>query len=115
MGNLKPDMSFPDDADGDALRRIARDGSDLSKPMEIDFAVTAPSEGSARAIAKAAVSRGYRTDVERDDVGTWSCYCTREMIATYEAVVERQAELDALSRPLGGHVDGWGTAGNAPG
>ena len=31
-------MSFPNDADGDALRRIA-ERSDMSKPMDIDFAV----------------------------------------------------------------------------
>jgi hypothetical protein len=28
---------YPDDADGDALRRVAADGSDMSKPMEVDF------------------------------------------------------------------------------
>jgi hypothetical protein len=107
-------MDYPEDADGDALRRIASGGSDMSKPMEIDFAVTAPDEISARAIAKAAASRGYRTDVERDDTGTWACYCTRKMIATYNAVIDGQEELDALSRALGGYADGWGTAGNAP-
>jgi regulator of RNase E activity RraB len=107
-------MDYPNDADGDALRRIAADGSDMSKPMEIDFAVAAPNEHSASAIAKAAASKGYRTDIERDDAGTWSCCCTRKMIATYKAVTEAQAELDALSRPLGAHADGWGTPGNAP-
>ena len=111
---LDPKLDFPDDADGDALRRIAQDGSDMSKPMEIEFAVAAPDEDSARAIAKAAASRGYRTDVDRDGAGTWSCYCARSMVATYKAVVEGQAELDALSRLHGGYADGWGTAGNAP-
>lgn len=107
-------MNYPNDADGDALRRVAHDGSDMSKPMDIDFAVAAPDETSARAIAKAAATRGYRTDVDRDEAGPWSCYCTRRMIASYEAVVAAQAELDALSRPLGGYADGWGTFGNAP-
>jgi hypothetical protein len=107
-------MDYPDDADGDALRRVAQDGSDMSKPMDIDFAVAAPDEDSSNAIAQAARVQGYRTDVHRGDDGKWSCYCTRTMIATYDEVVRVQAELDALSRPLGGHADGWGTFGNGP-
>ena len=105
-------MSYPNDGDGEALRRVAQDGSDMSKPMDIDFAVAARDEGSARAIARAAADRGYRTSVEQDGAGAWSCYCTRTMVATYEAVVEGQTELDGLGRLLGGHADGWGTAGN---
>lgn len=37
-------MTYPNDADGDALRRVAGAGSDMSKPMDIDFAVAAPDE-----------------------------------------------------------------------
>jgi hypothetical protein len=107
-------MDYPDDADGDALRRVAQDGSDMSRPMEIDFAVAAPDEASAVAIAEAAGGRGYRTAVVHED-GTWSCFCTRKLIATHNAVVRAQAELDALSRRHGGHPDGWGTSGNGPG
>lgn len=35
---------FPDDADGDALRRLVNDGSDLTKPMLIDFQIAVPTE-----------------------------------------------------------------------
>ena len=110
-------MDYPNDADGAALRRVVRDGSDMSRPMDIDFAVSAPNEDVANAIAYVAQARGYRTEVcrdENDEATTWSCYCTLTMIATYDGVVRVQAELDALSRPLGGCADGWGTFGNAP-
>ncbi len=30
---------YPSDPDGDALRRVAADGSDRSQPMEVDFTV----------------------------------------------------------------------------
>ena len=105
-------MNYPNDADGYALRRVARDGSRMSDPMDIDFAVAAPDEGSAKTIARAAQAEGYRTDVHRHRDGAWSCYCTRTMVATYEAVIRVQAELDVLSRPYGGYADGWGTQGN---
>ena len=34
---------YPNDTDGDALRRIASLGNDMTRPMEIDFAVAVPS------------------------------------------------------------------------
>lgn len=62
-------MDYPNDADGDALRRVAGDGSDMSTPMEIDFAVAAPDEASAIGIAQAAQSKGYHTNIDRDGEG----------------------------------------------
>jgi regulator of ribonuclease activity B len=106
-------LRFPDDADGDALRRVADDGSDMSKPMEIDFTVAVPGESAGKAIAERAGLLGYRTKVARDrEDDAWTCYCTKRMLATHEGVVAAQAELQAISVPFGGHCDGWGTFGN---
>jgi hypothetical protein len=104
----------PQDADGDALRRVAADGSDLSKPMTVDFMIAGRDEASARAIAAAAAALGYRTEAQYDD-GRWTVYCAREMLLTYDSVVAAQAELDRIAQPLGGFSDGWGTFGNGPG
>ena len=105
-------IDYPDDADGDALRRVAAD-SDMSKPMRIDFAVAVPNENAGKNIAEQAWIRGYETSVVYDKVGNrWTCYCIKEMVPTYEGVVNAQRELDELSRPLGGYSDGWGTSGN---
>jgi hypothetical protein len=57
---------YPHDADGDALRRLAADGSDMSKPMEIDFAVAVPNEAVGSAIAEQARARGYEVEVVLD-------------------------------------------------
>ena len=38
-------MDYPNDGDGDALRRVA-ERSDMSKPMDIDFALDVPSKRS---------------------------------------------------------------------
>ena len=35
--------TFPNDADGDALRRVA-ERSDMSQPMDIDFAINVPNQ-----------------------------------------------------------------------
>ena len=37
---------FPYDADGDALRRLVDDGSDLTKPMCVEFQVAVPDEAA---------------------------------------------------------------------
>jgi regulator of RNase E activity RraB len=104
-------MHLPNDADGDALRRLAAAGSDLSRPMSIDFAVAVPSRVAGLAVARAAAVVGYESSVDGGGDG-WTCYCTRRMVASHAAVVDAQAELNRLSEPHGGRCDGWGSAGN---
>ncbi len=108
-------MDYPDDADGEALRLLAANGSDMARPMDVDFQVAAPDKACADAIARTAETVGYRADVSKDHhASTWTVTGSREMVASYEALIRVQAELDALSRPLGGSSDGWGTWGNGP-
>jgi hypothetical protein len=104
--------NYPNDADGDALRRVIGLGADMSRPMEIDFFVAVPRREAGKAIARLATHAGYRTSIvhnEEDDA--WDCYCSKFMLLTYEGVVAAQRELDELSRPFGGRSDGWGTFG----
>src|SRR5918994_4290542 len=99
--------TYPRDADGDALRRVADHGSDMSAPMDIDFAVAAPDEAAARRIATAVGRRGYATRLYHDDEDqSWSVYCTRRMLATHAGVLAAQAEVDELSQPYGGYAEG---------
>jgi len=111
---MNPD--YPSDADGDALRKVASHGSDMSRAMAIDFAVAVPDEDSGVQVAVAAQRAGYETSISRDDEsGNWTCYCKKAMLATYGAVLAAQDELDRLARPCGGRADGWGTFGNSSG
>jgi hypothetical protein len=104
----------PHDSDGDALRRLKADGSDLSRPMEIDFAVLIPDESAGVEYAAIVEPMGFRTDVSYDtETNSWTCYCTCEMAPAYSALIEVQSKLDSLARPLGGTIDGWGSFGNA--
>lgn len=108
--------SFPDDADGAALERIASDGSDLSKPMFVNFQVALPGEAAAKQLAAVAAKLGYRVNVYPSPECSlpWTCECSTRMVANYESVVAIQHELAQLSGGLGGHPDGWGTFGNGP-
>ncbi len=105
---------YPDDADGKALLRVATDGADMSKPMEIDFFVDVSDEDVGEQVADAATEAGYEVTVTQDDeTEEWTCFCSKTMLATYDGVIEAQAELDRLAEPFGAKTDGWGTFGNA--
>ena len=107
-------MDFPNDADGDSLRRVVESGSDLSRPMSIDFTIKAPDEHAARHIAELVSAKGFDPSIsDNDGRSSWSVYCSKFMLATYDGVVAVQAQLDELSRPHGGRCDGWGTFGNS--
>jgi regulator of RNase E activity RraB len=104
---------YPNDADGMALQRVADHGSDMSAPMSIDFCVAVATESAAKSVAELAILKGYKTDIVKDHNGPdWTCYCIKEMVPTYNAIIAAQKELDELSKPYGGHSDGWGTLGN---
>ncbi len=113
-------LDYPNNADGDALRRLVAGGNDMSKPMDIDFAVAAWDEAAAKCVAEEAVKLGYRTDIsffrQDGDDGShppWTCTCTKTMVPDYNALIAVQVELDRIARPFGAFADGWGTFGNA--
>jgi regulator of RNase E activity RraB len=108
--------AFPNDADGDALRRIAHDGSDLSKPMFIDFQIAVRDKSCAEELAVVARKLGYRVSIYDSPECTlaWTCECSTRMVATYESVIAIQNELAEISKRFGGIPDGWGSFGNGP-
>jgi regulator of RNase E activity RraB len=106
-------IQYPDDADGDALRKVEAAGADMSQPMVIEFSIEAPDPESARRIAERVSEHGFDPTIhESDDDDSVSVYCARTMLATYEGVVAEQARLTELSAAFGGTCDGWGTFGN---
>ena len=107
-------MPTRDDATWEALQRIARDGSDLTRPLSMDFFVAVPDETSGQIVASRARVLGFETSVEQDsETGAWTCYCTKVLVPTYESVVAIESQLDSLASNVGGYVDGFGTFGNA--
>jgi hypothetical protein len=106
-------INYPADADGDALRKVVEGGADMSRPMVIDFSVDAADEVVARRIAEVVTPLGFVPSISQNEDGkSWSVYCAKSMLATYEGVVGVQAQLNELLAPLGANCDGWGTFGN---
>src|ERR1043166_3129020 len=93
-GHSMPPKNVPNDADGDALRQLQSDGSDLSKPMKIDFAVSVPSAVIGNAVAQRAEPLGFITDVDYDaETEAWTCYCTKVVIPEYQPILGIQESL----------------------
>ena len=105
--------NYPNDADGDALRNVAKHGSNMDQPMKIEFSVDVPSKQAGIAVAELAATLGYEPDLYFDDESDrWSVYCGIQMIANYENVVRGQSELNEIASEHGSFCDGWVTAGN---
>ncbi len=105
---------YPNDADGDALRRVASSGNDMDQPMRVDFPVVLPDEATAQQFAEVARLHGYVPELYKDDeMENWDVICVKEIVLTYDAAVTAQDELNTLSKPFGGYSDGWGTLGNS--
>jgi Regulator of ribonuclease activity B len=107
-------MSIPNDETGEALKLIASNGSDLNKPMEIDFFVAIPSKEKGDLIALKVRELGFDASVEQDDETLeWTCYCTKTLIPRYSEIIEIEQQLNSMSKPYGGYSDGFGSYGNA--
>lgn len=95
------------------MRNVLTHGSDPSLPMDIDFMIACPDVAVAERIAPLIATRGYITKIAVDpDEEAVTCYCTRNMLLDYDALIAVQSELDTIARRFEGYIDGWGTFGN---
>lgn len=105
---------IPNDETGVALKQFVKDGSDLSKLMEIDFFVAIPSKQKGNKVALEAEELGFKTSIEFDvESGEWTCYCTKTLIPEYLEVVKIEKQLSSIAKQHDGYVDGFGSYGNA--
>ena len=105
---------YPNDADGQALRRIAKDKAmDLSRPMLVVIFVMLYNQASAEAVATEAQQIGYDCDLDKyDDGDTWTATCSKAIMLTYDSIIDAQKQLDDLAAPHNARTDGWGALGH---
>jgi len=104
-----------DPATVDALQRIAHTGSDMTKPLDMDFFIAVPSQDTGNLVAEEVTPNGFVTKVELDSESQeWTCYCTKTIIPEYNTVNVIELELHEIAIKYGGYIDGFGTYGNTP-
>src|SRR5947209_1227343 len=80
-------MIFPDDENGDVLRRMAAQGDDLTKPRNIDFTIIFSDATSAEQFAGYFHELGYKISVQETKTKPdfpWDVIVVKHMIPTYE-------------------------------
>jgi hypothetical protein len=103
-------MKWPNDVDGDVLRRMSSSGMELSLTYTIDFYVDFDSWPPPPA-ARDLLSQKYgHIESEEPDDGGDEPHLTFQIVApvTYELVMRTQADVTRLMQPFGGRCDSWG-------
>jgi hypothetical protein len=100
----------------DTIRRLVEDGSDLSRPMEVEFVAMLTGPCDVGEIGEAVERLGYSVEFyldEEDDAV--ECVCRRTMLVSEGTVETCERELATLFERFGAVLDGWGSPGNAGG
>jgi hypothetical protein len=104
-------MNFPDDDNGNVLRRMESHGDDLTRSRDINFTVVFSHVGDANVFADHLRLLGYATSVEFSEVKPdfpWDAVVVNNMIPSHEAIGSFEDLLQNLANAFGGHNDGWG-------
>jgi Regulator of ribonuclease activity B len=104
-------ISFPNDVNGDVLRRMQEHGVDFTQPRHIDFVVAFPSEDAAEAFAQEIRELGHSISIARSDCVPelpWDARIERTMIPSHAEITEFESTLTDLAERFGGRNDGWG-------
>jgi len=104
-------MTYPNDANGDALRRMEAQGDDLAQPRNIDFSVAFADEISAQHFAEHFRAMGYEVALEPNESDReFPCelVVVHHMVPTYDAITAFENVLQVAANAWGGHNEGWG-------
>lgn len=104
-------LDFPEDDNGDVLRRMQRNGDTLTISRDVDFTVVFVIEDAAREFAKVFGERGYRVSVTESGCKPdlpWDVLVVRDIVPTHAGITEFENELQEVAEGLGGLNDGWG-------
>lgn len=100
---------WPDDADGDVLRRIQASGFDFKREVEIDFIVDFDTWPPAEEVVRVLRAHYSRVKVHSPDAtGNGYVRFVVHAALTYELVMQVQSSVSALAAPFGGVCESWG-------
>ena len=92
------------------LFHLKNQGSDLSKPHEIEFFLYLPSQFAAEEVALHIRGCGFAVEVKEPSDGMgWLCFATKTMIPKLSDLHEIRRDFNSLTASWGGDYDGWGT------
>ena len=104
-------FDFPDDDNGDVLRRLQKNGDNLTKPRDVDFTVVFATQESAQEFAEHFLRHGYKVSVRNSNCVQdlpWDAVVKKNMVPSHSGITQFEEELQEIAEGLGGRNDGWG-------
>ena len=102
-------MNWPNDSDGDALRRLEESDFDFSKNYDVDFNIDfnnwPPSQEAIEILNKE--YGGVEVYDPEDEYEGYLMFKINSLI-TYNLVVDTQSRVSILMKPYGGTCETWG-------
>ncbi|HEY4380691.1 MAG TPA: ribonuclease E inhibitor RraB [Acidobacteriaceae bacterium] len=111
FGMDKDAIVFPDDENGDVLRRMQRDGDDFTKARDIDFVVVLPTGDAASKFSGFCRQLGLTASIDHSGCVKelpWDVKVIKHMLPSYAEITDFEDELQVVAEELGGRNDGWG-------
>jgi len=111
MGRLPENEArvFPDDENGDVLRRMFASGDNLLEPRVIDFSFTFIERSQALAFADAVNTQEFKVGISYyEERGGWQVVVKKKMVPTHEDITALERLLTDRAKSVGGEADGWG-------
>jgi len=106
---MEGNFQFPDDENGDVLRRMRNDGDDLTRPRTIDFEHQFSKKSDALLFLTEICGGETKVSISRSGQGNiWDVQVSMYMVPTYAAVTEAETRLGNIASGFGGNPDGWG-------
>ncbi len=104
-------FDFPDDDNGDVLRRLQKNGDNLTESRVVDFTVVFATEESAQEFAEHFLRHGYKVSVRNSNCVQdlpWDAVVEKNMVPSHGGITQFEEELQEIAEGLGGRNDGWG-------
>jgi len=107
-------MPFPDDENGDVLRRMQQHGFDLTKAYPIEFFAVYATEEDADIVARQYLAdhktgdRLENIETRPHDVGGMELLLVKQMMPTHENITAFETLLAERTASVEGYLDGWG-------
>ena len=102
-------MNFPDDVDGDVLRRMEESGMQFDVEHVVDFNIDLDNWPPNPELLTRLADRYGPTEVFEPD-GEFDGYIQVQLtrLVTHDLVVRTQQEATAIAAPFGGICESWG-------
>jgi hypothetical protein len=102
-------MTFPNDENGNILRRMYEKGDDLTQSRMIDFCFAFPERQQALAFAETVDDRNLEVCISYyDEREMWQVVVKRHMIPIHSEISALESTLASNAEHVGGEGDGWG-------